>query len=68
VVFTGGLSLRRTDAGKIARKAGAILENEVSRATDKLGETVRPAAGSLALRKLDTFCNEQSHFNLTGFR
>jgi eukaryotic-like serine/threonine-protein kinase len=34
VVFTGGLSLRRADAKKLARKAGAIIENAVSQATD----------------------------------
>jgi serine/threonine protein kinase len=34
VVFTGGLSLRRADAKKIARKAGAIVEDRVSHGTD----------------------------------
>jgi NAD-dependent DNA ligase len=36
VVFTGGLSLRRTDAKKLARKAGAIVEDRVSHGTDVL--------------------------------
>lgn len=34
VVFTGGLSLRRADAQKIAWKAGAIVEDRVSHGTD----------------------------------
>jgi hypothetical protein len=34
VVFTGGLSLLRADAKKLARKAGAIVEDRVSHATD----------------------------------
>jgi serine/threonine protein kinase len=34
VVFTGGLSMRRADAHKLARKAGAIVEARVSHATD----------------------------------
>jgi serine/threonine protein kinase len=36
LVFTGGLSLLRADAKKLARKAGAIVENQVSHATDIL--------------------------------
>lgn len=36
VVFTGGLSLLRAKAKKLARKAGAIVENGVSHATDVL--------------------------------
>ena len=36
VVFTGGLSLRRADAQKLARKAGAIVEDRVSHSTDVL--------------------------------
>lgn len=34
VVFTGGLSLRRAEAQKLARKAGAIVEDRVSHSTD----------------------------------
>jgi serine/threonine-protein kinase len=34
VVFTGGLSIRRADAKRLARKAGAIVESQVSHATD----------------------------------
>lgn len=34
VVFTGGLSLRRADAKRIARKADAIVEDRVSHGTD----------------------------------
>jgi serine/threonine protein kinase len=34
VVFTGGLSLLRADARKLARKAGAIVEGQVSQSTD----------------------------------
>jgi len=34
VVFTGGLSLRRADARKLARRAGAIVEDRVSQTTD----------------------------------
>jgi len=36
VVFTGGLSMRRADAKKLARKAGAIVEDRVSHGTDVL--------------------------------
>jgi len=36
VVFTGGLSLLRADARKLARKAGAIVEGRVSHRTDVL--------------------------------
>jgi len=36
IVFTGGLSLLRAEAKKLARKAGAIVENGVSHATDLL--------------------------------
>lgn len=36
VVFTGGLSIRRAEAKKLARKAGAIVEDRVSRGTDVL--------------------------------
>jgi eukaryotic-like serine/threonine-protein kinase len=36
VVFTGGLSLLRADAKKLARKAGALLEDRVSHTTDVL--------------------------------
>lgn len=36
VVFTGGLSMPRTGAKKLARKAGAIVEDRVSHATDVL--------------------------------
>ena len=36
VVFTGGLSLLRADAKKLARKAGAIVEDRVSHRTDVL--------------------------------
>jgi serine/threonine protein kinase len=36
VVFTGGLSLRRADAKKLARKAGAMVEDRVSHSTDVL--------------------------------
>jgi serine/threonine protein kinase len=36
VVFTGGLSLLRAAAKKLARKAGAIVENGVSHTTDVL--------------------------------
>jgi eukaryotic-like serine/threonine-protein kinase len=36
VVFTGGLSLLRADAKKLARKAGAIVENSVGHETDVL--------------------------------
>jgi NAD-dependent DNA ligase len=36
VVFTGGLSLLRADAKKLARKAGAIVEDRVGHATDVL--------------------------------
>jgi NAD-dependent DNA ligase len=36
VVFTGGLSLLRAAAKKLARKAGAIVEDRVSHATDVL--------------------------------
>ncbi len=36
VVFTGGLSLRRADAKKLARKAGAKVEDRVSHSTDVL--------------------------------
>jgi hypothetical protein len=34
VVFTGGLSMLRADAKKLARKAGAVVEGQVSRSTD----------------------------------
>jgi serine/threonine protein kinase len=34
VVFTGGLSMRRAAAQKLARKAGAIVESRVSHTTD----------------------------------
>jgi len=34
VVFTGGLSIRRTIAQKLARKAGAIVQTRVSHITD----------------------------------
>ncbi|MGA3017425.1 MAG: BRCT domain-containing protein [Bryobacteraceae bacterium] len=34
VVFTGGLSMRRAAAQKLARKAGAIVEARVSHITD----------------------------------
>ena len=34
MVFTGGLSLPRADAKKLARKAGAIVEDRVSQRTD----------------------------------
>ncbi len=34
IVFTGGLSIRRAEAGKLARKAGAIVEDRVSQLTD----------------------------------
>jgi serine/threonine-protein kinase len=34
LVFTGGLSIRRADAKKLARKAGAILQTSVGRETD----------------------------------
>jgi hypothetical protein len=34
IVFTGGLSLRRADARKLARRAGAIVEDRVSHDTD----------------------------------
>jgi NAD-dependent DNA ligase len=34
VVFTGGLSMRRAVAQKLARKAGAILQTQVSHTTD----------------------------------
>ncbi len=34
VVFTGGLSLRRAEAKKLASKAGAIVEDRVGRGTD----------------------------------
>src|SRR5439155_24036180 len=34
VVFTGGLSVRRAAAQKLARKAGAIVEARVSHVTD----------------------------------
>jgi serine/threonine protein kinase len=34
VVFTGGLSLRRAVAQKLARKAGAIIQTQVSHTTD----------------------------------
>ena len=36
IVFTGGLSLLRADARKLARKAGAFVEDRVSRTTDIL--------------------------------
>ncbi len=36
LVFTGGLSLLRADAKKLARKAGALVEDGVSHATDIL--------------------------------
>lgn len=36
LVFTGGLSLLRADAKKLARKAGAIIEDRVSHTTDVL--------------------------------
>ncbi len=36
LVFTGGLSLLRAEAKKLARKAGAIVEDRVSHATDIL--------------------------------
>jgi serine/threonine-protein kinase len=36
LVFTGGLSLLRADAKKLARKAGATVEDRVSHATDIL--------------------------------
>ncbi len=36
LVFTGGLSLLRAKAKKLARKAGAIVEGQVSHATDIL--------------------------------
>ena len=36
VVFTGELSLRRADAKKLARKAGATVEDRVSHTTDVL--------------------------------
>ena len=36
LVFTGGLSVLRADAKKLARKAGAIVEDRVSHATDVL--------------------------------
>lgn len=36
LVFTGGLSLLRADARKLARKAGAIVEDRVSHTTDLL--------------------------------
>ena len=36
IVFTGELSLRRADAKKLARKAGALVEDRVSRGTDLL--------------------------------
>jgi serine/threonine protein kinase len=36
LVFTGGLALLRADAKKLARKAGAIVEDQVSHATDIL--------------------------------
>ena len=34
VVFTGGLSLHRAEAKKLARKAGAIVEDRVNQTTD----------------------------------
>jgi serine/threonine protein kinase len=34
VVFTGGLSLRRAEAKKLARRAGATVEDRVSQSTD----------------------------------
>jgi NAD-dependent DNA ligase len=34
VVFTGGLSLRRADARKLARRVGATVEDRVSQSTD----------------------------------
>jgi serine/threonine protein kinase len=34
VVFTGGLSIRRADARKLARRAGAIVQAQVGRQTD----------------------------------
>jgi NAD-dependent DNA ligase len=34
VVFTGGLSIRRAVAQKLARKAGAMVESHVSHLTD----------------------------------
>ena len=34
VVFTGGLSMRRAAAQKLARKAGAMVEARVSHTTD----------------------------------
>jgi serine/threonine protein kinase len=34
VVFTGGLSMRRAAAQKLARKAGAIMQTQVSHTTD----------------------------------
>ena len=34
IVFTGGLSILRADAKKLARKAGAIVEDRVSHSTD----------------------------------
>lgn len=41
IVFTGGLSLRRADARKLARRAGATVERAVSHNTDVvvLGDT-----------------------------